>query len=201
MSYYILEEDFLSWRNHLIQAEVTDEAAVRLQEFFWKPEPIRPDFPEFTFKASPFAPKPDCFKTGTLISLYSHRLVAIIQNAGVLCETFPALLVDRKTNEPLEKQSHKVFHLMDVRLAFDDKRSDLDYETLAIHSIVLSDECLQEEPKLFREKRWPYVLIHSSLKRRFEEKEITGFHFTPIEDFHLDGFEWMVKKRYRPRLP
>jgi len=142
-----------------------------------------------------------------MMCLYSTKLIDLIQAAGVVFETSPAVLLDKKTQQPLAR-SYGVFHLLEKYPAIDAAKSDMGVKSnpqedtnaasvadwkahKTIRKLVLTEAALQAQRQLFCiEGREVIVLIHQDLKAALENAGISGCLYTPVADYRFSYFPY-----------
>lgn len=121
--------------------------------------------------------------TGTILELYSDRLVKMLEEAGIRFEIFPARVVEASTGKKV-KVNYRIFHLLEKYPALDKKLSDIDDETGDIRKLVISKKYLRLKKPLFRiEGAEDIVLIHRELKDLLESQNITGCEYTLVDEY------------------
>jgi hypothetical protein len=139
--------------------------------------------PDLTFAVSAKGPMLDNYFTGTRFDLYSEKLVALLKDAGVQFEIFPATIINRKTKEPLSVH-YQVFHLLEVHSALEV------YRTTGSPPLIERLELVEEKWKahqrpFFRvQESVDIVLMHQDLKQQLDAVGITGYRYTPVDEFH-----------------
>src|SRR6266566_168609 len=106
--YFIFEPLWRSWRNQVMQAKLRT-ALPPLDEFdpsahWWQARPLQHQLPPLTFAVNKRAPLLDNYLTNCIFDLYSAKLIRVLDNLGIQFETFPATLIDYKTEESLPQQ-------------------------------------------------------------------------------------------------
>jgi hypothetical protein len=128
-------------------------------------------------------PLPDNFFTGNLLNLYSTRLIEILADQGVKFETFPATLIDRKTEVALPI-SYEVFHLLERHPCIDKERSPTSGPLAVAEQVVLTEECMERQKLFFRaEEASELVFIHQRLKTILEDAGITGCRYITLDEY------------------
>ncbi|NJN55283.1 MAG: hypothetical protein HC804_11305 [Anaerolineae bacterium] len=198
--YFVFQSTFLSWRNHMLWAEIQG-GRPHFPEYkpdWWAAQPLESPLPHFTFMMNEKAPKPDNYNTGTEFDLYSPRLIRIFREAGIPYEPFPAYIVDRKSKKPLDVE-YEIFHLLEMATGIDVDKSDFDTESpYDIRHLVMSDERFYQGKLLFRDQKFiQLVLMHEHLKQQLERVGITGCAYTPVEEYVVGKLAW---EKYAQRL-
>jgi hypothetical protein len=185
--YTVVKSELRTWRNRILQAEIQLQGAFpETHPHWWAgiPLTVLPP-PDLTFAVSAKGPMLDNYFTGNEFDLYSERLIALLREAGVRFETFPATIVDRKTKEPLSVR-YEVFHLLEVHPALEV------YETTSEDSLAEQLELVAEKwqahqrPFFRAQEAEDIVLIHRTLRQHLEAEGITGCRFTPVEEYNID---------------
>lgn len=182
--HYIFETEIRYWRGQLIQA-LPLSRELNFRPHWWFTTPLLQPLPDLTFRLNSKAPKPDNLFVGVGLSLYSERLVALLQQANVTFEAFSCILLDRKTNELLPL-NYQAVHLLDAIPGVDSKKSDIDDENNILKKLVLTESCIKSGKYFFRLKeRINLIVIHENLKQEFEHIGITGCIYTPVEEYKV----------------
>lgn len=175
MMYTLLKSDAIKYRNTHLYADIASEVPDPKPDW-WAAKPIHDAFPVLTFTYRADMALPDNVKNGTIFDLYSSRLIALIQAAGVRFETFPALIVDKKTKQVLS-DTYQIFHLLE-------RHPGLDRKKTLVNRPVMSQQRMAAPLPLFRDQEYQYhVLIHRDLRATFAAHQITGCRFEPVLDF------------------
>jgi hypothetical protein len=175
MLYTLLSAEIRSYRNAILYAPIVGDVP-EVSPHWWDATPLQTVLPTLRFAFNNKAPLPDNVDSGTIFDLYSERMIALLSEFGIRFETFPALIINRKTNAVLS-DTHRIFHLLEKYPAFDHKKS-------FVNKPMVSLQCMQEPRYLFRDtKHSDLVVIHQELRAVFEEKKITGCHYRPVEDY------------------
>lgn len=182
--YFVFKDDIIAWRDRILQAEFQGEIpSPEYQDQWWEDESLTPP-PRLTFAINAEAPLLDNYFTGSLIDLYSVRLISYLREAKVHFESFPATVVDHRTKQLLPVQ-YEVFHLMEIHPGLDKELSDMD--EFEIRRLVLTEACVQANKPLFRLKESKdIVLIHQDLRTTLDTANITGCRFTAVDEFRVD---------------
>jgi hypothetical protein len=168
--HYTLTSNILTWNNMLLQARLLQEMP-NYTPHWWFAQPIHPPLPQLYFEVDASGPFPDNYWTGGIIEIYSNRLVTILQAANVRFESFPVILVDKNTREPVNDE-YQAFHLLDMQPLSKIRAKDHQGRVVSIAVPSL----------MFRlEKYIDRVVIHEDLQKVLENKHITGFEFKPYK--------------------
>lgn len=183
--YYVFKPDIVVWNDTLLYANLIATSA-NLNEFhekWWTPQPID-NFPHgVQFAIESQAPRLDHYNTGSIYHLYSQPLLRVIREAGVAFESFPVSVVDKITGQSLPDK-YELFHLLEEYPALDLDKTQ--FSQLGIEEIVLAKEFLESDWQLTRISQYPaIVLIHASLKDKFDELGMTGCKYTPVEEYGM----------------
>jgi hypothetical protein len=178
--YSVFKPLWRSWRNQVVQAKLLtplppfhelDPAAN-----WWEARPLQSPLPMLTFAVNKHAPFLDNYRTDWSFDLYSTRLIELLRNAGIQFETFPATLLDYKTDEPLP-QRYAVFHLLEIHPC-------IDLEQSGHGTLILCESCLQHKRPLFRPaEAIQLVLMHQSLHIQLNAAQITGCAYEPLSRY------------------
>jgi hypothetical protein len=193
MMYYVFKSATLSWRNHILWAEIQGGRPnfPEYKPHWWKAQPLESPLPLFTFMINEKAPKPDNYNTSTLFDLYSSRLISIFREAGIQFETFPVQIIDRKTKKPLDV-TYEIFHLLEMAEGIDLEKSDYDVDSpYDIRHLVMADERLYTDKLLFRDQKFSNLaLMREDLKHELDQVNITGCLYTPVEEYVVGKLAW-----------
>jgi hypothetical protein len=130
-----------------------------------------------TYQINPKHPHPDNYLDSFGFSLYSKRLVELMQSFGVRSEVFPATLVDKQGNVQSHLQYY-VFHLLEgVLPAMDEEQSGWtgDHD-IGIPRLVLDYGKFEHRP-IFKCNHIYVHLMRDDLKQEIQRQGITGFGF------------------------
>jgi hypothetical protein len=176
--YFVFSAEQRSWRNRILQAEIQLQGDFpETHPHWWDGVPLTTPPPPLTFAVSAKGPMLDNYFTGTEFDLYSERLITLLREAGVQFETFPAMLVDRKTKEPLPVR-YEVFHLLEVQPALEVYRAASGPPVIERLDLI-ADKWMKHKRPFFRAKEAQnIVLIHETLKQQFDTVGITGCKYT-----------------------
>jgi hypothetical protein len=178
--YFVFDSDMQVWKDHTNQAKIEGDPPL-IQPHWWECLPISSNLPVIKFEVEHNAPSLDNYFTGTIFDLYSEHLVELFTKNGVKFETFPTIVVDSATKEPISKL-YKIFHLLEISYGLDLALSD--FGNREIRKLVLSEDCLLQKRALFRlGERKSIVLIHQDLKEILETNNVGGCKFIPLEKF------------------
>lgn len=115
---------------------------------------------------------PDNLFTGTMLFVFSERLIRLIEKEDIPFQKFEVSLIDKKTKLKLSEKYY-IFHLLRSYAGIDIEASDID--DLNTRSIVLTKACLEQQPLLFRDSYEKHLIfIHANLKEKFEKNGISG---------------------------
>jgi hypothetical protein len=174
MMYSTFRTAWISFRNRDLMANF-EGSIPEYPPDWWGAKPIQKRLPHLRFTYNHKAPLLDNINTGHL-ELYSARLIDIFASAGVLFETFPATIIDRRTGAVLS-ETHRLFHLLEMHPGLDRKKT-------FVNKPVISAKRMQVPLPLFRDQEFKhFVLIHRDLRAILEEQNITGCAYKPVEDY------------------
>jgi hypothetical protein len=179
-SYMVFRDEIRSWRNRILQAEIQGTVP-DTQPHWWDGVPLTVPPPPLTFAVSAKGPMLDNYFTGTEFDLYSTRLIALLHDAGVQCETFPATLIDRKTKAVLPV-AYAVFHLLEVHPALTVYRATSGPPIIERLELITEKWIIHQRPLFRAQEATDIVLIHTSLHQQLEAVGITGCTYTPVEE-------------------
>jgi len=173
--YFVFESAIIPWRNSLLYATIQGGRPdfPEYEPHWYLAQPLIKPLPPLTFAIHARAPKLDNYPTGTIMDLYSIRLINLLHESEVKFETFPVTIIDRKTKEVLPLH-YELFHLLEMYPAI---------EKQLPRGLILTEACLRSKRLLFRAKeQMNLVLIHQDLKEKLEEAGIIGCHYTPVQE-------------------
>jgi hypothetical protein len=147
-----------------------------MEPHWWFAQPLRTSLPVMLFSIDKKAPLLDNYQTDRDLDLFSERLITILRAAGVRFETFPANLIDYKTNDIIPVL-YEVFHLLESYAC-----ADLQHSTDGL--LTLSEDCLHRGRPFFRLVEAPQiVLIHRDLQATLEAAHVTGCQYTSLSEY------------------
>jgi len=192
MNYSFLNMDWIAWRNQWVIATLKSPFNMQLSIDLWKPEPLAED-PQLEYSVNGRAPLPDLLGTGTVRWLMSKRFLDLLHRAGVLFESFPVKLYDRKSGEVVQKE-FEVFHLLKVQPIVDLNRSNIKNNE-HIERIELI-EFGEEGPKMARDSYLgSKVFVREDLREQIISAGITGCNWDKWEDYQFIIDEILPWKR------
>jgi len=192
--YFVFRSALQEWENDVNQAKL-EGSPITTQPHLWDSLPLTTQLPLITFTTRQNALMLDNYFTGTIFDLYSTDLINLLSQAGIRFEQFPALVIDRTTRKPSQKE-YKIFHLLEKYSGLDKDLTEIHDDTKEIIKLVLTDQCLQSGKPLFRlaESR-NIVLIHLELKQSLELHNISGCRYIPLSEYCEDMHFYFDKLR------
>jgi hypothetical protein len=171
--YFVLSSALLSWRNHIAQAvplgDTVDHQSKPIH--WWECVPLPHATSRFIFEINPKAPHLDNYFTGTIMDLYAERLIDLLGQSDIAFETFPAILLDKKTDEILPLK-YQVFHLLDSYSIKGLRARDEEGKVIS----VLAPK------RMFRLTEYRnLVIVHQEVKDTLEAAQMTGCNFRPFK--------------------
>ena len=121
--YFVFRHAIRSFRNQTIQAKI-QKTIPEIQPHWWDCKPLSTPLSSITFAINRNWPLPDNFFTGNLLDLYSSRMIALLNEAGVKFETFSTEIIDSKT-EAVLPVSYEIFHLLESFSGVDWEKSTI----------------------------------------------------------------------------
>ena len=180
--YFVFREVVKSWHNQIIRA-IAQAEFPDTQPHWWAVKPINPKLSTNVFAINSKAPIVDVYFTGSIFHPYSKKVLNLLRSVGIQFETFPAIMIDRKTQQPLPLE-YEVFHLLEMYPAFDMTLTE--EGTGYIRNLTLTEECLNSKKLMFRvEEAADLVLMHQDLKDLLDANNITGCLYTPVDQFSV----------------
>lgn len=199
--YWVYRSRTFYWHSQPVQAKLYQPDREALRNYkqagsFRSPMQIEPygvDF-KFTYLVNPKHPFPDHYVENYGFSLYSARLVSLLESFQVKAETFPTRLVDSQGQEG-SGQAYSVFHLLEgVLPAMDEQRSQWTGDAnIGIPKLVINLEAFEHRP-MFTLNHLFLPMIRDDVKKALQHEKITGFEFLRPEHYHSGKFgmlfEW-----------
>lgn len=152
-------------------------------------EPYDVNF-ELTYQINPRFEPPDNYADSHGFSLFSKRLIDIIDKYEVEYEKFPIKVVDKNGKE-LNNLKYWVFHLLEeYQDGLNEKASGYNENELSrIKKLVLNYSKFDHKP-LFYLKKVYFPMIREDLKNDLEENKISGFTFVSADDYNPYHFNF-----------
>lgn len=182
--YWIYRTRHLQSGNSLVQAELVHPIAEVLSRerrsrgfrSAVQNEPYQA-LPHLVYRVERRHPAPDNFAESFGFTLYSKRLVDLMNSFGVRFEAFPVTMVDR-SNNVLEDFEYFVFHSLEGVLdAMDEERSGWTGDPDAgVPRLVLDCSKFEHRP-IFKCNHLFLQLMRNDLKLEIQNRNITGFGF------------------------
>ncbi len=193
--YWIYRTHILTWRNQYVQAKLVSPPARNLVQLYGKygfrsglqDEPYGVD-PVLTYQVDSRHPHPDHYFQSASFTLFSKRLVELVQSYGVKAEIFSVTMVDKQGNE-LPNLQYFVFHCLEGVLdAMDEAQSGWtgDYD-VGISRLVLDYSRFESRP-IFKCNHIYVQLMRDDLKQEIRRQGITGFEFLDPERYRSGSY-------------
>ncbi len=189
--YWIYRTRFFEKNGNTIQAQLVDPAPKNLIKTYgaygfqdpMQQHPYGTNL-KLTFQVDPLDPQYDNYYQGAGFTLYSERLVAVMNSFGVKGEAFPASFVDKDYKLLNNLRSYFVFHSLEgIQPAMDEKASGwAEDRDIGIKKLVLDFEKFEHRP-VFVCNNVYVPLMRDDLKKEIEKQSISGFRFYSPEDF------------------
>jgi len=193
--YWVYRNRIFTWRNQYVQAKLVSPPADSLVTLYGKygyrgglqDEPYGADL-ELTFQVDTRHPHPDNHFQSASFTLFSKRLVELMQSYGVKAEIFPVTIVD-KQGKLLPDLCYYVFHCLEgVLPAMDEERSGWTGDPdVGIPHLVLKDDGFEHRP-MFRCNHIYVPLMRDDLKLEIRRRGITGFAFLSPERYRSGSY-------------
>jgi len=183
-TYWVYRTHAFIWRGTLVQAKLLSPSPHSLVKRYaasgfrspMQDEPYNVKL-DLVYQINPKHPWPDNYLDSFGFSLYSERLVELMDSFGVKSEVFPVTLVD-KHGTTQRHVRYFVFHSLEGVLdAMDEERSEWtgDY-AIGIPRLVLDSARFPHRP-IFKCNHIYVPLMRNDLKREIQQRGITGFDF------------------------
>lgn len=188
--YWLYRTHVYSWRNQSVQAKLISPPTHQRSQFdcgygFISPrqdEPYGLDL-VLTYQVNPKQSHPDNYYDSAGFSLFSKRLVELMQTFEVKAEVFPVRMVDN-TGTVLSELNYFIFHSLEgVLPAMNDIESGWtgDYR-IGIPRLVLDESKFAHRP-IFKCNHIYVPLMRDDLKQAIQNHGITGFDFLALEKY------------------
>lgn len=191
VKYWVYRTRIYECNNEIVQANLIKPPPDSLIEQYsslgfkspMQDEPYNLKKVEFVYQINPKHPAPDNYLDSFGFSLYSKRLVELMDSFGVKFESFPVKMVDERGR--LQKHlKYFIFHSLEGVLdAMDEKRSEWrgDYD-IGVPRLVLDYNRFEHRP-IFKCNHIWVPLMRDDLKREIQEQGISGFSFLSPERY------------------
>lgn len=180
------------WRNQYVQAKLLtpqDWDAVKRQESGFGFKSIIQDEPygvnlRLTYQVNSKHPHPDYYFETHSFTLFSARLIKLMNDFAVKFEAFPVTMEDKNGHE-LNHLRYYVFHSLEGYIdAMDEEASEWQGDTkIGIPRLVLDYTKFEHRPLFVCDKIYQ-PLMRDDLKQEIRRQNITGFDFLAPEKFH-----------------
>jgi hypothetical protein len=180
--YYLFDSNLILWRDKYLFA--ISEKNIPFDENSWFTEPSlnMEDF-HFRFLVDEKAPFPDNYCVDPIIQLFSTRFIEILQTQNIVFESYPAILVGKKSKKIIQKE-YQVFRLTQVSDCLDLERTffqDTPIKKRPLKMLVrpeyqksfLNSGLLMTRISGFERQ----IIVHHGLKTILEREHITGCQF------------------------
>ncbi len=187
--YYVFKDKISESSGKIIHAKVLNDTRSSVPNYakaMAYAVPFEKPLLDMSFTAPANIISLDNLFTGTLISIYSEQLFQLIEEKGVPCAKYEVAILEQKTKLPLDRQ-YFIFHLL---CSFEGINTELsDMNDFNLRNVILTEECLQQQPILFRDTaRRDLVFMHTDLKETLENHKVTGCEFIHYTEFqHIFG--------------
>jgi hypothetical protein len=176
ITYYAMRPTILVQRNQEVFAQLEQRPPQNPEPFWYSAQPISTPLPELVFTVAANWSLPDNLNSATEFDLYSRRLLDLLAEAGVVFETFPARLVERRARRTLGTD-YAIFHLLEIDFVTPD-------EELAFQRAGERWRPALDRPMFRHRKHRELVLVREDLKKRLDAAGVTGCWYSPIQDFN-----------------
>lgn len=150
-------------------------------------EPYGADL-KLKYQINPRFKPPDNYVGTHSFTLYSQRLIKLLEKYGVKFEKFPAEMVD-KDNKELKNLKYFVFHFLEgVQDGIDQKASEYNENTQPrIKELVLDFKKFEHRSIILLDKVY-IPIMREDLKEEIVKDKITGFEFLSVDKYVLNQF-------------
>lgn len=193
--YWVYRTHIFTWRNQYVQAKLISPPARSLVEQYGQygfrsalqDEPYGVAL-ALTYQIDPRHPHPDHYFQSASFTLFSERLVKLMQSFGVKAEVFPVTMVDKEGNNQAQLK-YFVFHSLEGVLDAMDKEASQwtgDYD-IGIPRLVLDHTKFDHRP-IFKCNHIYVPLMRDDLKQEIRRQGITGFDFLAPERYRSGSY-------------
>lgn len=190
--YSVLQETQVPWKNNSVKIEVLDKL-IDNEGFQWR-HPQNGKLLPWTGRSLKIrceidrvAPQPDIYWNPTDFTIYSAKLISLLEKFNIKSELFDTAFFDIKTKERLNID-YKVVRLMEVHPAINLEKSDIRgerFKDYRYRHLVVNDEYLKSPKLMFRDANFPNLtLIHEEIKAEMLANGITGCEFKPLYEVY-----------------
>ena len=142
-----------------------------------------------TYKTAIYPSMPDFIATEGVMWLFSQRFLDLLKDYGILFESLPIILLDKKTKTPSNLQ-YELFHLQQIVSIVDTEKSDMtgmdNIQKIALRQLDPAPEFSMVRDCFLRSQ----VFVRDDLREKMEEERITGCYWMEVEDF-----KFVINKR------
>ncbi len=169
--------------NKFYYGEGRDETWIKSSQQY---EPYGVDL-KLTYQVNPKHQHPDNYAASHGFTLFSERLIQLMEEFGVNSEKFPVKIVD-KQGEELMDLKYFVFHSFEKVLpAMDEQKSKWIDRDQGIPSLVLDLNYFEHRP-IFLCNHLYIHLMRDDLKQEINQRSITGFGFLDPAKYKSGSF-------------
>ena len=150
-------------------------------------EPFGVNF-ELTYQINPRFTPPDNYVGSHGFTLYSKRLIDLMEKYDTKFEKFPVKMVDKSKKELLGLE-YFAFHLLEgVQDGIDEKASSFDKDNRPrIKKLILDYSKFDQKPLVLLDKVY-IPLMREDLKDEIAKNQITGFGFLSVDKYIMNEF-------------
>ena len=194
---YVMRNQRQIWNEQVLKANLTTLIPIEEEREWWRvwsgDEPLS-EAPYLTFTVSGDGPFPDNYWFSSVLHLFSDRLVNILRQFNIKFECFSVKLVDRESGHDIASK-YFAFRLLATRQCIDYDHSIIEEGLVPeIWKLALIPECQESAEPMFRLERFQYfMIVNSDLKAALEDGNITGFEFTPVDEFQEGMKVWEAR--------
>ena len=193
--YWVYQKRIYYWRNQCVQAKLVQPQPKTLREQYGAlgfRDPMQDELYgvnlALTYQVNPKHPHPDNYFESAGFTLFSKRLVDLVQSFEVKAEVLPVAVVDKEGRAQSDLE-YFVFHSLEgVLEAMDEEKSGWtgDHDT-GIPRLVLDYASFEHRP-IFLCNHIYVPLMRNDLKQAIEREQITGFGFLKAERYHSGSY-------------
>jgi len=143
---------------------------------------------ELTYQINPRFTPPDNYVDSHGFTLYSNRLIDLMEKYSVKFEKFPVKMVDKSEKE-LSGLEYFIFHFLeDLQDGIDEKASSFNkYNMPRIKKLILDYSKFDHRPLVLLDKVY-IPLMREDLKDEIVKNQITGFGFLSVDKYIMNEF-------------
>jgi len=193
--YWVYQTRIYYWRSQYVQARLIEPPPRDLKKLYsddgfrdpMQDEPYGVNL-ALTYKINPKHPHPDNYFQSAGFTLFSGRLVELMQSFGVKSEVFPVTMVDQERNIQSDLKYY-VFHSLEgVLEAMDEEQSEWTGDRdIGIPHLVLDESKFERRP-IFLSNHIYIPLMRDDLKQEIQHQGITGFSFLAPERYRSGSY-------------